>query len=160
MSNLSPDQAPAVAIATILIVDDNELNLDLLNRRLMREGHRTLQARDGLAALSILREGSIDLVLLDIMMPVLDGYQTLAAIKADTSLLDIPVIMLTAVNEVESAANCIELGADDYICKPFNSILLHSRVNACLKLKRHRDGERQQQAQIEKQNKLLSGRVD
>lgn len=146
MSNLSPDQAPTVAIATILIVDDNELNLDLLNRRLMREGHRILQARDGQAALSILREGSIDLVLLDIMMPVLDGYQTLAAIKADTALLDIPVIMLTAVNEVESAATCIERGADDYICKPFNPILLHSRVNACLELKRHRDDERQQQA--------------
>jgi len=160
MLQLSPGQPPADAVATILIVDDNELNLDLLNRRLTREGHRTLQAQDGQAALNILRETSIDLVLLDIMMPVLDGYQTLAAIKADTALVDIPVIMITAVNDVESAASCIEHGADDYICKPFNPILLHARVNACLERKRLRDGERLQQARIEKQNELLGGRVD
>ena len=149
----------AIASA-VLVVDDHELNLDLLTRRLEREGHRVVQARDGREALACLRSQPIDLVLLDIMMPVLDGYQTLAEIKSDSALRDIPVIMITAVNEVESAATCIEHGAEDYICKPFNPVLLRARVAACLERKRLRDAERLRQQQVERQNLLLGGRVD
>ncbi|HEY9199696.1 MAG TPA: HD domain-containing phosphohydrolase [Gammaproteobacteria bacterium] len=160
MTSTSLERVSAGTASVILVVDDHELNLDLLTRRLEREGHRVVQARDGRAALDCLHAQSIDLVLLDIMMPVLDGYQTLAAIKSDAGLRDLPVIMITAVNEVESAAACIEQGAEDYLCKPFNPILLRARVAACLERKRLRDGERLRQQQIEQQNLLLGGRVD
>lgn len=156
----SPGRQAASHAAAILVVDDHELNLDLLTRRLEREGHRVIQARDGREALACLRSQPIDLVLLDIMMPVLDGYQALAEIKSDGMLREIPVIMITAVNEVESAATCIEHGAEDYICKPFNPVLLRARVAACLERKRLRDSERLRQQQIEHQNLLLGGRID
>lgn len=157
---MSPERAATPAASVILVVDDQDVNLDLLSRRLQREGHRVAVARDGRSALQHLRTEPVDLVLLDIMMPVLDGYQTLAEIKADAALRDIPVIMITAVNEVESAAACIEQGAEDYLCKPFNPVLLRARVSACLERKRLRDDERLRQRQIEQQNLLLGGRVD
>ena len=160
MSNIAVERAAAHSGSVILVVDDHESNLDLLSRRLEREGHRVVQARDGRQALDRLRAESIDLVLLDIMMPVLDGYETLALIKFDEALRDIPVVMITAVNEVESAAVCIERGADDYLCKPFNPILLRARVASCLERKRLRDSERLRQRQIEQQNLLLGGRLD
>lgn len=160
MSPLSPHRHVPTPQSTILVVDDNEHNLDLLSRRLEREGHRILQAQDGYAALEQLRNSPVDLVLLDVMMPGLDGYQTLAAIKADPALQDIPVVMVTAVNEVDSAATCIEQGADDYLSKPFNPVLLNARVRACLERKHLRDGERQRQVLVERQNLLLGGRVD
>ena len=160
MPSPSPRQTTEAEPAVILAVDDNDLNLDLLSRRLEREGHVVLQAANGNLALEQLRGACVDLVLLDVMMPVLDGYQTLAAIKADAALQHIPVIMITAVNEVDSAAVCIERGAEDYICKPFNPVLLRARVNACLERKRLRDSERSHQARIEQQNILLGGRVD
>ena len=160
MSSSLPERSIAAEAAVILLVDDNELNLDLLTRRVEREGHRAVRAENGSQALEHLRSTDIDLVLLDIMMPVLDGYQTLDAIKGDPALQHIPVIMITAVNEVESAAVCIERGADDYICKPFNPVLLRARVNACLERKRLRDRERSHQARVEQQNVLLGGRVD
>ena len=160
MPSPSPRQTTGAEAAVILAVDDNDLNLDLLTRRLEREGHVVLQAANGDLALEQLRGAHVDLVLLDIMMPVLDGYQTLAAIKTDAALQHIPVIMITAVNEVESAAVCIERGAEDYICKPFNPVLLRARVNACLERKRLRDSERSHQARVEQQNVLLGGRVD
>ena len=160
MPNMSRERAAMPAGSVILVVDDQELNLDLLSRRLEREGHRVIQARDGRQALEQLRAQSIDLVLLDIMMPVLDGYATLAEIKGDAALCDIPIIMVTAINDVESAAACIEQGAEDYLCKPFNPVLLRARVAACLDRKRLRDNERRRQRQIEQQNVLLGGRVD
>lgn len=160
MSTLSPGLSTSTDVSTILVVDDNELNLDLLSRRLEREGYRILQVPDGHTALAHLREHTVDLILLDVMMPVLDGYQTLGAIKADPALLHIPVIMITAIDEVETAAGCIERGAEDYICKPFNPILLRARVTACLERKRLRDFERARHAQLERQNLLLGGRID
>lgn len=160
MNYPAPETAVAAASSTLLIVDDTESNLDLLGRRLEREGHAIVRAQDGQQALTLLRERQIDLVLLDIMMPVLDGYQTLEAIKTDAGLSHIPVIMITAVNEVDSAARCIEAGAEDYICKPFNPVLLRARVNASLERKHLRDAERARQARIEQQNLLLGGRVD
>jgi putative two-component system response regulator len=160
MTNPAPERSVVVATSVILLVDDNESNLDLLTRRLEREGHRVLRAANGSLALDQLRSTDVDLVLLDIMMPVLDGYRTLDAIKSDPTLQHLPVIMITAVNEVESAAVCIERGADDYICKPFNPVLLRARVNACLERKHLRDSERSRQARVEQQNILLGGRVD
>lgn len=143
----------------ILVVDDNEMNRDLLARRLKRQGHEVLTANDGLAALGILNSHRVDLVLLDIMMPNLDGYQVLAKMKADEYLTDLPVIMITAVDELDSAVKCIEMGADDYLTKPFNAVLLGARINASLEKHQLRKQEHKQRQQIEDLNLFLTARV-
>jgi sigma-B regulation protein RsbU (phosphoserine phosphatase) len=128
----------------ILVVDDNENNRDLLSRRLERQGHTTLQAADGAAAIKALEadKDGIDLVLLDIMMPVMDGYQVLETIKSREDLRDVPVIMISALTEMDSVVKCIQRGAVDYLSKPFNAVLLKARVDSCLEKKQLRDQER------------------
>lgn len=128
----------------VLVVDDAALNRRLLERALANEGFEAVLAADGVQALAVLRAGMpcpVDVVLLDILMPNLDGYETLAAIKADPALRHLPVIMITAVDEVESAVRCIELGAMDYLPKPFNAAVLRARIGASLAAKRLRDLE-------------------
>ena len=126
----------------VLVVDDNEDNRYTLTRRLKRQGYdEVATAEDGRKALELLDASSFDLVLLDIMMPEMDGYETLEAIKANPKLRDIPVIMISALDEIDSIVRCIELGAEDYLPKPFNPTLLRARVEACLEKKRLRDRE-------------------
>jgi len=125
----------------ILVVDDIEANRDVLSRRLELQGFGVATAADGPTALSMLRENSFDLVLLDILMPVMDGYEVLEQLKADPGLKHLPVIMISAVSELDSVVRCIELGADDYIAKPFNPILLKARVSASMGKKRAHDRE-------------------
>ena len=132
----------------ILVVDDNEENRDVLSRRLLRDGHEVMLAEGGRQAVRMLKRYSFDLVLLDIMMPDIDGYQVLSEIKRDSKLKDIPVIMITAVDETASIVRCIEMGADDYLLKPFNRILLRARINALLERKRLRDEERARTEQL------------
>ena len=122
----------------ILVVDDNEMNRDMLSRRLKRLGHITAVAEDGEKALVAVRENDFDLVLLDIMMPNLNGYDTLERIKSDPVTQHVPVIMISAVDDLESVVRCIELGAEDYLFKPFNPVLLKARVGASLEKKRLR----------------------
>jgi phosphoserine phosphatase RsbU/P len=129
--------------ARILVVDDVEANRDLLSRRLLRQGHVVEQAEHGQQALDTLATGAWDLVLLDVMMPVLDGIATLTAMKQDATLRDIPVIMISANTELETVVRCIELGADDYLPKPFDPVLLRARVGSSLEKKRLRDRERE-----------------
>ena len=125
---------------TLLVVDDSDDNRYTLTRRLAREGYtRVLTAANGVEALALLRARRVDLVLLDIMMPDMDGYQVLEALKADEVLRHTPVIMISGVDQVESVVRCIELGADDYLPKPFNPTLLRARVGASLEKKRLRD---------------------
>lgn len=143
----------------ILVVDDNEMNRELLVRRLERQGHDVMTAEDGAVALEILDSHRIDLVLLDIMMPNVDGYQVLKKMQADEFLSTLPVIMITAIDEVDSAVKCIEMGADDYLTKPFNAVLLTARINASLEKKRLRAQEQKQRKQIEDLNLFLSARV-
>ena len=126
---------------SVLVVDDNEVNRDLLARRLQRQGHVVTVAEDGLQALEMLRRDPFDLVLLDIMMPQMNGYQVLENLKADEKLRHIPVIMISAVDDIDSVVRCIELGAEDYLSKPFNPVLLRARISACLEKKRLRDKE-------------------
>jgi CheY-like chemotaxis protein len=133
----------------LLVVDDNEANRDMLSRRLARLGYTVALAEDGRTALARLREGSFDLMLLDIMMPDMDGYQVLQQVKADERLRDLPVIVLSALDETASAVRCIELGAEDYLPKPFDSVLLRARISACLEKKRLRDREKLYLQQIE-----------
>ena len=133
----------------VLVVDDNEMNRDMLSRRVERQGHTVKLAKDGLEALAILRTEPIDLVLLDIMMPGMNGYEVLEAIKSDQVLHHIPVIMISAVDEIDSVVRCIEMGAEDYLPKPFNPVLLRARIGAALDKKQMRDQEQAYLAQIE-----------
>ena len=126
--------------AALLIVDDIEDNRFALSRRLARQGYLNVTtAADGRQALELLNCRPFDLVLLDIMMPNVNGYEVLTAMKANERLRHIPVIMISAVDEIDSVVRCIELGAEDYLPKPFNPTLLRARVGACLERKRLHD---------------------
>jgi sigma-B regulation protein RsbU (phosphoserine phosphatase) len=126
--------------ARLLVVDDNEDNRYTLVQRLQRLGYANVAtAVDGGQALALLRERPFDLVLLDVMMPEMDGYQVLEHLRADARLRHVPVIMISAVDQIESVVRCIELGAEDYLAKPFNPTLLRARVGASLEKKRLRD---------------------
>jgi adenylate cyclase len=146
-------------VGSVLVVDDNEVNRDMLSRRLERQGHTVIRAEDGRAALDILKSQKVDVVLLDILMPEMDGVQTLAHLKADERMRHTPVIMLSALDELDSVVRCIEMGAEDYLPKPFNPVLLKARLNACLEKKRLRDKEQayleQLQSEREKSERLL-----
>ena len=126
-----------------LIVDDSAVNRMLLARHLASMGIAAREAGDGRSALEALQQSSADVavVLLDVMMPEMDGYETLAAIKGDESLRQLPVIMISGVDELQSVARCIELGAADYLPKPFDPVILAARVRASLADKRLRDME-------------------
>lgn len=122
--------------ATILIVDDNEMNRDVLARRIKRIGAEVMMCESGEEALSVLANNHFDLVLLDLMMPGMSGYEVLEHIKDDPKTRDLPVIMISAVDDLESVVRCIELGAADYLFKPFNPVLLKARINAILRQRR------------------------
>lgn len=116
----------------ILVVDDNPANRDLLARRLTRNGYASTLVESGEAALDLLEEQRFDLILLDLMMPGWSGLETLERLKASPRLRTIPVIMLSAADDIDTMVNCILQGAEDYIFKPFNPILLQARISACL----------------------------
>ncbi len=139
----------------LLVVDDSPINCDVLSRRLQRLGHTVAVAGDGAQALAMMREQPFDLVLLDIMMPELNGYEVLQRMKADSALRDLPVIMISALYELDSVAKCIELGAADYLPKPFNPVLLKARVDACLEKKRFRDKEIAYQQELQRLNSFI-----
>ncbi|MEK7123196.1 MAG: adenylate/guanylate cyclase domain-containing protein [Patescibacteria group bacterium] len=126
----------------LLIVDDNKVNRILLARGVEQLGHQIETAENGRQALEKLRAGSFDLVLLDIEMPEMDGYEVLETCLQDTDLRDIPIIMTSSLDEIDSVVKCIELGAEDYLNKPVNPILLRARVNASLEKKHLRDEQR------------------
>jgi DNA-binding response OmpR family regulator len=125
----------------LLVVDDNEMNRDMLSRRLERQGFRVAAAENGYHALEMVKAEKFDLILLDIMMPEIDGYQVLTNLKSDAGLRDIPVIMLSALDNIDSVVRCIEIGAEDYLPKPFDPVLLRARIGACLEKKFLRDQE-------------------
>jgi phosphoserine phosphatase RsbU/P len=135
----------------LLVVDDNEMNRDMLSRRLQRQGYAVTLAEDGQKALALLRSEPFDLVLLDIMMPDMDGYEVLGRLKGDDALRHIPVVMITAVGETDSVVRCIEMGADDYLPKPFNPTVLQARVGASLDKKKLRDRERLYAASLQRE---------
>ncbi len=129
----------------ILVTDDTALNRVILRRALRQQGHEVVEAENGRVALEILAEAGgpqIDVVLLDIEMPEMDGYETLGRMRADPSLRDLPVIVISAVDELASVVRCIEMGAADYLPKPFDGAILQARVQASLTAKRLRDAER------------------
>ncbi len=146
---LQAESARARELGRILIVDDNASNRDLLVRRLAREGHSTLASASGREALHILEQEGVDLILLDLMMPDMNGLEVLERLKADATLREVPVIMISGLQEVDSVIRCIEAGAEDYLTKPFDPVLLRARINACLERKRWHDRERQYLARLE-----------
>ena len=138
----------------LLVVDDNEDNRYTLTRRLKRQGYDTVvTAEHGRHALDLLATRPFDLVLLDIMMPEMNGYEVLGKMKADSKLRDVPVVMISALDEIDSVVRCIELGAEDYLSKPFNPTLLRARVGACLEKKRLRDQEASYIEKLESEKK-------
>jgi adenylate cyclase len=127
----------------LLVVDDNKVNRLLLTRTLEQQGHRAATAENGRVALEMLRREAFDLVLLDMEMPEMDGFQVLEQMKADLQLRDVPVIVTSSLEGIDSVVRCIELGAEDYLPKPVNPVLLKARIGASLEKKRLRDQQKE-----------------
>jgi DNA-binding response OmpR family regulator len=148
----SPEAARAAAVldaapeslsggGTVLVIDDEEVNRALLARRLAGHGHRVLLAASGEEGLSAASSHAVDVILLDIVMPGLSGYEVLGLLKSDDALRELPVLMITALDDPASVVRCVAMGADDYLSKPFDPLLLRARVSSCLTKKRARDLE-------------------
>ena len=140
--------APVEGQGRLLVVDDNAVNRDLLSRQLARHGYTVATAEDGERGLELLRSHSFDLVLMDVIMPRLNGIDALRRMKADDLLAEVPVIMLSSLDEVDSAVRCIEMGAEEYLAKPIQPSLLESRIAANLDVRRLRARERALQERL------------
>jgi len=132
---------PGSGGGSILVIDDEEPNRALLARRLTRQGYSVQFAETGEAGLAIAAREPIDVILLDVLLPGISGYEVLARVKSDDTLREIPVLIITAVDGTQSVTRCLALGADDYLAKPFDPVVLGARVRACLAKKRARDFE-------------------
>ena len=157
---ISPEHRRDHGISSrILVVDDMETNRELLSRRLSRDGHSVSTANGGQLALELVGKTEFDLILLDLMMPDINGFEVLRRLKDDPAVRHIPVIMISALDEIDSIVRCIEAGAEDYIPKPFDPVLLGARIDASLERKRLRDREQaftvQLQAEKSKSDALL-----
>lgn len=137
----------------VLVVDDNRLNRFTLAQHLRQQGHTVALAENGQQALEAVQAQPFDLVLLDIVMPVMDGYEVLKHIRGDPTLRNLPVIVISALDEIDSAVRCIGMGAADYLPKPFDPVLLRARIGACLENKRLHDLEVAYLAQISREKK-------
>ncbi len=133
----------------ILIVDDLDRNRNLLQQYINDLGYQTALANNGLEALALIKDHPPDLILLDMKMPIMDGYETLDQLKSDSKFLHIPVIMISAYGELENVIPCIKRGAVDYLTKPFESVLLEARIESALSLKKLRDHEEEYRKKIE-----------
>lgn len=148
-----------IGLAKVLIVDDIPRNRELLRRMVDKMEHATVLAEDGIGALDMIERENPDLALLDIEMPHMNGFEVLEHIKSNEKLKDIPVIMITGNDQIESAARCIAVGADDYIVKPFDPVLLKARISSSLEKKFLRDKDKLYRRQIEEYNHTLQSRV-
>jgi class 3 adenylate cyclase len=144
---------------TVLVVDDHDFSRDAVARSLTLDGHTVFVAKNGQQALTLLRARSFDLVLLDIMMPEVNGFQVLEQCRSDPQLQHIPIVVISGNDDLDSVVRCVEMGAADYLFKPFDHVLFKARVDACLEKKRLRDQEqayiRQLKAEQEKSERLL-----
>lgn len=149
-SRMTTSEAPPPSPARVLVVDDGEINRRLLARLLEQDGHVAILATDGEEALEVLRASrdAVDVVLLDILMPGINGQELLRRIKGDARLRHLPVIMVSALEDISTVIECIEDGATDYLQKPFNRAVLRARLNTTLAEKRLRDREIEYLAQV------------
>jgi adenylate cyclase len=143
----------AMRSSSILVVDDNTSNRDVLARRLTREGHKVVTAANGAAALDLVARQDFDIILLDLIMPEMSGFEVLRRLKANERTSHVPVIVISALDELDSVVRCIEAGAEDYLTKPFNPILLRARVGASLEKKWLRDREKKFIADLEQEKR-------
>ncbi|MDM8563621.1 response regulator, partial [Candidatus Marithioploca araucensis] len=141
--------------ANILIVDDIEVNRIILHDLILSLGHTPKLAEDGVSALEQIHKQAPDIVLLDIRMPGMDGYEVLQQVKDNFLLQHIPIIVITAIDNIDSTVKCIEMGAEDYLVKPFNRALLKARIAACLEKKYLHDLEKKHRREIEEINQSL-----
>ncbi|MGL5836528.1 MAG: PP2C family protein-serine/threonine phosphatase [Waterburya sp.] len=149
------DQIPEPKGYRILVVDDSVINREILADQVQAEGYQVATAKDGKQAIQMIQTGTFDLILLDIIMPEIDGYEVLQWIR-HSPWKHIPTIMISALEQMDSVVKCIEMGAEDYLTKPFNSILLKARLGACLEQKRLRDLEAIYLRQLTKINQQIS----
>ena len=140
---------------TLLVVDDNPLNRDLLSRQLARKGYVVATCENGREALERLERERFDVVLLDILMPEVDGVETLRRLKSDARHVDLPVIMISSLNEMDGAIRCLEMGAADYLTKPFHPTLLDARIGTVLEARRMREREGHYLRQLEEEQGAL-----
>lgn len=136
---------------SILVVDDDAMNREMLSRRLHKQGFTVSIAKHGTQALELVQQKAFDLILLDVMMPGVSGYEVLRQLKGNSSLQHIPVLMISAMDDMEGIVRCIEIGAEDYIAKPFDAVFLNARIGAALEQKRLRDLEKLHLDQIEQE---------
>lgn len=139
----------------ILVIEDNEMNRELLARRLEKEGYRVTRADDGYLGLGMLDVKQFDLVMLDLLMPKIDGFEVLQKMQASPEWKHIPVIVITSLTDPDTAADCIRQGASDFITKPFHSVLMLARVQSTLEKKHLRDREKDLLRQLKEQNEHL-----
>jgi two-component system sensor histidine kinase/response regulator len=154
----APDFTPVIPAeipSRILVVDDDEANCDVLSRQLLRYGHVVKCLESGKEALEELVSTPFELVLLDVMMPGMTGFEVLQQMKADAELCSIPVIMMSALDELESAAHCIQMGAEDYLLKPFDPVLLRARLHSALERKRLHQAEKERTGELEEVTRNL-----
>lgn len=163
-ANDGPDSTPGLATSlpggpgappergdeNLLIIDDNAENRDILRRHLERQGYGVETAADGGSGLELLGSGKYALVLLDVLMPVMDGFEVLRQMKMAPGLRDTPVVMISALDETNSVVRCVQMGAEDYLMKPFDPVLLSARIGASLEKKRLRDAERRRTEELQR----------
>ena len=148
---LNKDEEVKITKGSILVVDDNKNNTTLLKKRLQKIGNSVSTANDGIKAINKVNENEFDLILLDIIMPNMNGYEVLEFLKKDKRYYEIPIIMLSSMDDLTSIYRCIELGADDYVTKPFDKMILEARISACIEKKKLRDKEKQLLEEIQKE---------
>jgi class 3 adenylate cyclase len=151
--SVSAAASAAAHTSRVLVVDDNAANRDVLERRLLREGHQVITAANGVAALELSLAHEFDLILLDLIMPEMSGFEVLRRLKTTEQTGHIPVIVISALDELDSVVRCIEAGAEDYLTKPFNPTLLRARIGASLEKKWLRDRERKFVADLEQEKR-------
>lgn len=144
----------------ILIIDDDPLKLDLLSRRIRNAGHTVLAATDGPSGLALLETEQVDLILLDMIMPGMDGYEVLLRIKERQEWREIPIVVISSLSDLPNVVRCIRAGADDYLPMPVNSILLHARINSCMYRKISRDREQAAMREVAETRHRLEAAID
>lgn len=152
--------AKTTKVGRILVVDDDEHKRNILFRRLKKNGHKTLLAENGYRALEILSQESVDLILLDILMPGMNGTEVLKKIKSHEKWCHIPVLVISSLNDVESVVECIKIGAEDYLPMPFNPVLLMARVQACLEKKYLKDQEIERLNELDRMRQHLEAALE